>query len=202
MILRQRSRLRSARLPASAPSIGTAFRAWPQLLQKLWSAAFSTPHSGQALASALVMGRCFHGLTRTRKPLSMPRMSYEPFSRGPHPAGVRTAELIDAVRDRPLDVEIWYPAADRHRGQDVDPERCDRYELLAGLPLVTQQAARDAAPAAGRFPLVVFSHGYGGHRRQSTFLCTHLASHGYVVVAPDHTGNTLRDVFQQTIDAR
>ena len=129
-------------------------------------------------------------------------MSYEPFSRGPHAAGVRTANLQDAARDRRLAVEIWYPAAAAHRGQDVDPERCDRYELLAGLPLVAQEAVRDAAPAAGRFPLVVFSHGYGGHRRQSTFLCTHLASHGYVVVAPDHTGNTLRDVFQQTIDAR
>jgi dienelactone hydrolase len=129
-------------------------------------------------------------------------MSYEPFSRGPHPAGVRTAELVDAARERPLPLEIWHPAAAEHRGRDLDPETCDRYELLAGLPLVAQQAVRDAAPGAGRFPLVVFSHGYGGHRRQSTFLCTHLASHGYVVVAPDHTGNTLRDVFEQTIAAR
>jgi len=31
---------------------------------------------------------------------------------------------------------------------------------------------------------------FGGHRRQSTFFCTHLASHGYVVAAADHTGNT------------
>jgi len=42
----------------------------------------------------------------------------------------------------------------------------------------------------------VFSHGYGGHRRQSTFLCTHLASHGYVVAAVDHTGNTMLEVVQ------
>jgi hypothetical protein len=59
MSFKQRSRLRSARLPASAPSIGTFFKAKPQLLQKLWSAAFSTPHSGQGLASALVMGQMF-----------------------------------------------------------------------------------------------------------------------------------------------
>jgi dienelactone hydrolase len=44
--------------------------------------------------------------------------------------------------------------------------------------------------------MVVFSHGYGGHRRQSTFLCTHLASHGYLVAAPDHTGNTIQDVME------
>jgi predicted dienelactone hydrolase len=42
-------------------------------------------------------------------------------------------------------------------------------------------------------PLVVFSHGLGGHRRQSTFLCTHLASHGFVVAAPDHPGSTFAD---------
>jgi predicted dienelactone hydrolase len=40
----------------------------------------------------------------------------------------------------------------------------------------------------GRFPLIAFSHASGGdRRRQSTFLCTHLASHGYVVAALDHS---------------
>jgi len=36
-------------------------------------------------------------------------------------------------------------------------------------------------------PLVVFSHSSGGNRRSATFLCTHLASHGYVVAAMDHS---------------
>jgi predicted dienelactone hydrolase len=36
-------------------------------------------------------------------------------------------------------------------------------------------------------PLVVFSHSSGGGRRQSTFLCAHLSSHGYVVAALDHS---------------
>jgi dienelactone hydrolase len=129
-------------------------------------------------------------------------MRYEPFARGPHPVGVRSADLVDASRDRRLAVEIWYPAAASHRGRDVDGDTCDRYELLPGLPLVTQDAVRDAEPAAGRFPLIVFSHGYGGHRRQSTFLCTHLASHGYVVAATDHFGNTIRDVIEHTLAAR
>jgi predicted dienelactone hydrolase len=40
----------------------------------------------------------------------------------------------------------------------------------------------------------VFSHGNGGVRMQSTYLLTALASHGYVVAAPDHTGSTLRDI--------
>ena len=46
---------------------------------------------------------------------------------------------------------------------------------------------------AGRYPLVLYSHASGGHRRQSSFLCGHLASHGYVVAAVDHTGNTTAD---------
>lgn len=39
----------------------------------------------------------------------------------------------------------------------------------------------------GPRPLVVFSHYSGGHRRSATFLCTHLASHGYAVAALDHS---------------
>ena len=124
-------------------------------------------------------------------------MGYDPFARGPFPVGVRTTTLTDAARGgRRLPLEVWYPATDAHAGQDtVDPTR-DRYEMLPGLPSVSQDAVRDAAARQGPFPLVAFSHGYGGHRRQSTFLCTHLASHGYVVAAPEHVGNTVLDAMQ------
>ena len=37
-----------------------------------------------------------------------------------------------------------------------------------------------------RPPLVIYSHYSGGHRRAAMFLAAHLASHGYVVAAPDH----------------
>jgi len=44
------------------------------------------------------------------------------------------------------------------------------------------------ADAAGARPFVVFSHSSSPiGRRQSTFLCAHLASHGYVVAAMDHS---------------
>lgn len=36
------------------------------------------------------------------------------------------------------------------------------------------------------WPLVIFSHGYGGCAVQSVFLMQHLADHGYIVAAPDH----------------
>jgi predicted dienelactone hydrolase len=50
-------------------------------------------------------------------------------------------------------------------------------------------SVRDARVRDGVFPLLLFSHGNGGMRSQSPFWCEHLASHGYIVVAPDHTGN-------------
>jgi dienelactone hydrolase len=40
---------------------------------------------------------------------------------------------------------------------------------------------------AGVYPLIVFSHHSGGNRRSSSFLCTHLCGHGYVVAALDHS---------------
>lgn len=120
---------------------------------------------------------------------------YDPFARGPHPVGVRTIEVADAERDRMVPVEVWYPATDRYAGQDVDDATRDAFELMPGLPATRQDAVRDAEPADGLFPAVIFSHGFAGHRRQTTHLCTHLASHGYAVAAPDHVGNTVADVM-------
>jgi predicted dienelactone hydrolase len=128
-------------------------------------------------------------------------MDYDPFVRGPFPVAVRTLDLTDEARGgRSLPLEIWYPATDAYAGRDLDETR-DRYEVVPGfgLPSEPQDAVRDAAPRPGPFPLVLFSHGYGGHRRQSTFLCTHLASHGYVVAAPDHSGNTVVDVMMAVL---
>jgi predicted dienelactone hydrolase len=129
-------------------------------------------------------------------------MAYDPFARGPHPAGVRTMVLCDFARGgRSLPAEVWYPATEADAGRDVDPATRDTYDLVPGFPPFSQDAVRAAAPQAGRYPVVLFSHGYGGHRRQSTFLCTHLASHGYVVAAVDHTGNTMLDVIRQIMQA-
>ena len=114
-------------------------------------------------------------------------MPYDPFLRGRFPVGVRTIETADAARDRRFRIEIWYPAAARHAGQDAASETQD---VFAGGwdPAPRRQAAmRNAEPQSGRNPLIVFSHASGHHRRGATFLCTHLASHGYVVAALDHS---------------
>src|SRR5512133_610440 len=126
-------------------------------------------------------------------------MSYDPVPRGPFPAGVRTLEVGPlAPPGRALVTELWYPATPDFSGQDVAGPTVDRFSIASGIPglrAARQQAGRDATPAPRGGPLVVFSHGFASHRRQSTFLCSHLASHGYVVAAPDHAGGTLAELL-------
>lgn len=112
---------------------------------------------------------------------------YDPFVRGRFPVAVRTIQACDAVRDRPFPCEIWYPAAARYAGQDMDPGTQDVFTVPPLTATRTQMAVRDAAAEPGIYPLIVFSHSSGARRRQSTFLCTHLSSHGYVVAAMDHS---------------
>jgi len=130
-------------------------------------------------------------------------MSHDYFTRGAGPVGVRTIEVHDAGRaGRSLPVELWYPAAEQHRGADLDDTTRDRFEVAPGVPEQLQSALRDAAPGSGRFPLVVFSHGAVSHRRSSSELASHLASHGFVVASADHVGNTMGDLFHDLAGGR
>ena len=49
---------------------------------------------------------------------------------------------------------------------------------------VLRGAYFEAPPAAGRFPVVILSHGLGGNYGMWTFFGEFLASHGYIVAAP------------------
>ncbi len=105
---------------------------------------------------------------------------------GPHAVGLRSFELQDSsAAERVIPVDVWYPAIATGNDEANPP---------AEHPLKAPHRARmNLNPAEGRFPLVLFSHGNSGYRRQSTFLTTHLASWGIVVAAPDHSGNTFFD---------
>jgi len=117
-------------------------------------------------------------------------MSYDPFARGAFPVGVRSGAIVDDARDRRLLYEVWYPATPRRGEQERDSF------TMPGRPSASSQAAiRDAAIRPGSYPLIAYAHSSYGDRRQSSFLTTHLASHGYVVVAADHAGNTASDLF-------
>ncbi|MBT3867883.1 MAG: hypothetical protein HOF19_08210, partial [Gammaproteobacteria bacterium] len=120
---------------------------------------------------------------------------YNPYTRGPYPVGTRQFNWTDTERNHSLPVDVWYPATKAYEGKDLDPATQDRYEMVPGMGEAVQQAVKDAEAESGQRALVVFSHGFGGERRQSTFLCCHLASHGYVVAAMDHVGNTTANMI-------
>jgi predicted dienelactone hydrolase len=123
---------------------------------------------------------------------------------GPHPIGVRTLLLEDPSRPdvreptnpRPLLTEIYYPSTDAAIAgvpRDV--------ASVLDIPVAETPAYRDVAIAEGAFPLILFSHGNNGIRFQSFFFAAHLASHGFVVAAPDHHGNTFLDALSGNEDA-
>ncbi len=119
---------------------------------------------------------------------------------GPYAIGVTTTQIDDgSPMHRMLPVEIWYPASP---AADAPTEI---YDLKIGVVTLAQLpsplgATRDAPAnlALGPRPVVVFSHGNGGVRIQSLFLTEHLASHGFVVAAPDHVGNTMAEMVNQS----
>lgn len=131
-------------------------------------------------------------------------------ARGPHPVGNARFTMRDRTFLRNLTVEIWYPAAESARAAsdagglaaEFVPDSTDAlvYASLvdgapAGCPRRTRRSAQDAAPAAGSFPLVVFSHCHVCTRFSSFSIAERLASHGIAVVAPDHEDNTLFDLL-------
>jgi predicted dienelactone hydrolase len=106
---------------------------------------------------------------------------------------------VDSSDHRRLPVEIWYPAPAGTRGtpQRYHPDPTALAQQAGGGPTFMTSGLFTArthsipnaplADAGGRLPLILFSHGWGGHRFQNTFLVEQLASHGYVVASIEHT---------------
>ncbi|WP_428658362.1 alpha/beta hydrolase family protein [Runella sp.] len=134
-------------------------------------------------------------------------------ARGKYSVGVQMLKLVnnnqlnilakngkDSLYDRPLTVEIWYPAVipsnkqqlveyDEVLGSSNDPKRPLKPFKFMGRALRDAQADK----ADGPYPLLIVSHGYPGSRFLLTYLTENLASKGYIVVAIDHTESTFRD---------
>jgi predicted dienelactone hydrolase len=123
--------------------------------------------------------------------------------------GVKTVQLVnpkqlDIVKakageptpayDRPLTVEVWYPAK-----PNADTANAGHYRVVARDPktevTLYGKGVRDAPPdaASGPYPLLIISHGYPGNRFLLSHLGENLASKGYVVASIDHTDSTYSD---------
>jgi predicted dienelactone hydrolase len=127
----------------------------------------------------------------------------DPTQLGDYDVGYTTFLAEDSARGRPIYVRVWYPAAPDASGPRVAYSADNPlYPLIPDdTPFDSPTGAHDDVPAAlpksidGGFPMVVFSHGLTGNGLNNYRQHEVLASHGFVVVAPDHTGDVLRSMF-------
>jgi Platelet-activating factor acetylhydrolase, isoform II len=139
---------------------------------------------------------------------------------GPYRVGTLSLRLTDTARDevftdapddkRTLMVQIWYPA-DVPAGAPLAPfvARADvmgpaiaRWVRLPEFAfnhvgLMRSNSVADAPVRAGSdaYPVLLYSHGWGGFRQINATQSEALASHGYVVVSMDHPYGALGVAF-------
>lgn len=114
-----------------------------------------------------------------------------PDALGSYAVGHTMFTSVDAAReDRELIVDVWYPVD----AADAATEPRTEYSLQEIFRLPSEVAVDDL-PVSSERPLafLVFSHGSGGINTQSTPLMEALASHGFIIASPEHTGNTTFD---------
>ncbi|MEU8217842.1 acetylhydrolase [Micromonospora taraxaci] len=126
---------------------------------------------------------------------------------GPYRVGTVPLHLVDRSRPEPLAgpgrhrelmVSVWYPARNVQRYPLAPWMTAGSMRMLldsAGFDpdavLAPLTAGHEGAPVlrhpGRRLPVVLYSHGAGSHRSDTTIVVQELASHGYVVVTVDHT---------------
>ena len=145
-----------------------------------------------------------------------------PEPEGPHAVGVRVFDLTDDSRKgvmgagpgepRRLLLRVWYPAESTDglsprpyftkEERDITARGLMKTfgfpEFLNDHQALVETASYGGAPilaAAKDLPVIFYSHGYWSHLGQNTALMEHLASHGYVVFAVQHTGDSAPALF-------
>ena len=91
-------------------------------------------------------------------------------------AGYEALRITDPARSRPIQLDVWYPA-------DGD-ESPHRYGLSSG------RVVPGAPVAAGRFPVVLLSHGALGSASNYSWIAERLARAAFVVVGVSHFGES------------
>lgn len=96
--------------------------------------------------------------------------------------GFRTIGVWDENRGIRIDLAIWYPVS--------------RAPVLLNYGEWSFMGNRSAKPLPGPYPLVLLSHDSSGGRFAHHPLATALARAGYVIVAPNHSGDNSNDMHR------
>lgn len=170
----------------------------------------TTHYTLKALCKAVLLATAGLSANVTLANQTKPEQLYPPLTdevlpelatKGSFNVGVKTLNLVNpnqfdpatqSNHDRTLKVEVWYPAADTAKNKLTTYTNQTR----TGKKFTLQaDAMRDVAiNTKQRYPVIVLSHGYTGYRTIMYYLGEHLASHGYIVAAIDHTDSTNEDV--------
>ncbi|MFT4114978.1 alpha/beta hydrolase family protein [Silvibacterium sp.] len=113
----------------------------------------------------------------------------------PHPADDSSAGPNSIPDARHIVIQLWYPAR-KHSGARAAYRRLKETELESTYQAVLWTHARwNAPPAAAPMPVLLLNPAWNGRRTYYTYLAEDLASHGYMVVGIDHTGNSGPTLF-------
>ncbi|MDR3073939.1 MAG: dienelactone hydrolase family protein [Deltaproteobacteria bacterium] len=94
-------------------------------------------------------------------------------------AGFRSVGLWKPEIPIRMDIAVWYPSL-----------RAPRDLTIEGWSF---RAGKDGAGSPGRYPVILLSHDAASSRFASHDLASHLARHGFVVIAPTHPGDNIND---------
>jgi predicted dienelactone hydrolase len=99
-----------------------------------------------------------------------------------NPAGLVTREITAPHHGRAMEMAVWYPG-------DGGVE-----SVFAENPVFQGGMVRQGAtPRAGKYPVVLLSHGMGGSLMSLNWLASGLAERGAVVIAVNHPNGSFRD---------
>lgn len=120
--------------------------------------------------------------------------------KGEYIVGTTTIYFIDEKRDREIPTQIWYPSSSNEGEIPVKWFETDaliaafaeefhmKPFMMSQLRHVKTHAYKDIEVAKGKHPVVLISHGFSSFRGLHITIIEELASRGYIVVVPDHTG--------------
>ena len=112
------------------------------------------------------------------------------------------------IDSRKISVQIWYPAIEKSdslypyldhpelRIEAIANQINQSKNLVKPVTNVKGNSYYKAKPINKKFPLILFSHGFGGYKTQNMIAIEALVSRGYIVISADHTHDANITIFK------